>query len=87
MADMMESEADIVADCPHTESTRVCTDQICFRCGGNAVVTKRNISTSSYPPFYYSSSPNHVIFLTYCILIGAPYIGCKNIALYGISLV
>ena len=42
MADMLESEADIAGDCPHTESARVCTDQICLRCGGNAVVTKRN---------------------------------------------
>ena len=42
----MESEVDIAADCPHTESARVCTDQICLRCGGNAVVRKGNISTS-----------------------------------------
>ena len=43
---MMESEVDIAADCPDTESMRVCTDQVCLRCGGNTVVRKRNISAS-----------------------------------------
>ena len=50
MADMMESETDIVADCPHIESTRVCTDQICFRChldGVPPTLTKGNFVTDT----------------------------------------
>ena len=67
MADMMGSVADIAGDCTHTESTRVCTDQICLRCGGNAIVTKRNISASLsiISAILLQLLPNHVIILMY----------------------
>ena len=58
MTDMMESEVDIAADCPDTESTRVCTDQICLECGGNAVLKKKkHISLTFHHIRHFTTAP------------------------------
>ena len=61
MANMIESEVDISADCPDTESARVCTDQICLRCSGNAVVRKGNISLTFLHIRHFTTTTLHTM--------------------------